>query len=273
MYTRSALNAAPAALDRYTSAVILYGSVLLCAGLAALLVYRYDLHDREPWSALLLTAAAGALAMRAAERIERLVIARHPDDLTSAATAALVEELLRLGLVLSISRLFRGTFNDPMDGLVYGSLAGLGMGLDESFALLGLLRERSGSLLPVEVVRLLGHLVMGGITGFGVGMARVGWPRWGRWMAGTVAASLALHFAWDVVALGLPPDAGAATVRSLLGASVMLVGMLLYGGLVAVGSDASKQVFAPLSARTIWGWPFTLLRSPVRDAPKRRRPD
>jgi RsiW-degrading membrane proteinase PrsW (M82 family) len=239
--------------------VVLYAAVLLCGALAALLVYRYDLYDREPWPALLAAALAGALVMRLAERLERLVLERHSHDLIAAATAALVEELLRLALVVLIAAVLRRTFDDPLDGLVYGSLAGLGMGAEESLALLGRLAERSTALLPVEVVRLLGHLVMGGITGFGVGMARMRLPRWGGWLAGTVAASIALHFAWDLIALGIPASSAAALTRSLLGASLMLAGMLLYGALVVIGSAASREVFAPLSARTLWGWPFTLL--------------
>jgi RsiW-degrading membrane proteinase PrsW (M82 family) len=246
--------------------MVLYAALLVCAVLAAGLVYRYDLYDREPWLALAATALAGALLMRLAEVLERQVMLRHTGDLVAAATAALVEELLRLGLVVGLALLFRRTFDDPMDGLVYGSIAGLGMGAEESVALVSLLGP-TPELLPVEVVRLLGHLVMGGITGFGVGMARMGAPRWRRWLGGTVGASLLLHFAWDVLALSAGRS-GLGTLQGLLGAALMLAGMFLYGALVVVGSAASREVFEPLGSRSLWGWPFTLLRP---DAGRRAR--
>lgn len=249
--------------------MILYAAVLVCAALAAMLVYRYDLYDREPWPALVATALVGGLVMRLAGVLERQVLLRHSRDVEAALTGAVVEELLRLALVGLIATTFRRTFNDPMDGLVYGSIAGVGMGAEESLAWLGLLPERTPGLLPVEVVRLGGHLVMGGITGFGVGMARMRLPRWGRWMVGTVGVSVALHFTWDLVALGAPGSGAPGAGRSLAAAGVVVAGMLVYGALVEVGSAASREVFSPLDPRSLWGWPFTLLRARALAKPAR----
>jgi len=107
---------------------------------------------------------------------------------------------------------------------------------------------------------LLGHLVMGGITGFGVGMARMRRPRWGRWLAGTAGASMALHFAWDLISLRASTAPGLA--NTLAAAAVVVAGTLLFGALVVVGSSASRDVFSPSGGRrTLWGWPFTLLRA------------
>ena len=39
----------------------------------------------------------------------------------------------------------------------------------------------------------------------------------------------------------------------------MLIGMVLYGALVAIGSERSRDTFEPGSVRRVWGWPFTLV--------------
>src|SRR5690606_24377502 len=85
-----------------------------------------------------------------------------------ALVAATHEGLGKFLVVLLIALLFRGVFNDPADGIIYGSLVGLGAGLMESIALLGFGGGRS-FLPPAEIVRLLGHAVFGGITGYGLG--------------------------------------------------------------------------------------------------------
>lgn len=43
--------------------MLLYAMLALCALLIGLLVYRYDLHDREPWQMLLLAVVMGAGGM------------------------------------------------------------------------------------------------------------------------------------------------------------------------------------------------------------------
>ena len=248
--------------------MLLYLTVAFCAFLAAILVYRYDLYEREPWLMLLLAAGLGVLVMRFLGEIEMILLRQVAASLSSAAAvAAVVEELARLGTVVAIALLFRREFNDPMDGIIYGSIVGLGMGLEESFHVIGQFRQPSFFLsFPVELVRLLGHLIMGGITGFGVGMARMRIPHWPARLVGSVAFAAVLHFSWDWMALAAP-TAQVMTWPQTPDVDIIIVsGMLFYGMLVVVGSDWSKRHFAPHSQATLWGWPFNLLR-------KRRRAD
>lgn len=240
--------------------MILYVAILVCGALAALLVYRYDMYEREPWPGLVATALLGALVMRGAHLAELFVLARYGGDAVAAATAALAEELFRLACVAAVAGLFPRTFNDPMDGIVYGSILGLGMGIEESFALVATAAPPGLERLPHEVVRLLGHLVMGGITGFGVGLGRMRLPGWPGALAGSIASSVALHFLWDLVALHVPVTPLGAVLHNLAGVAVMLSGMLLYGFLVTVASERSRRIFAPASVKTLWGWPFALAR-------------
>jgi RsiW-degrading membrane proteinase PrsW (M82 family) len=234
----------------------LYVAVALSACLAGLLVYRYDLYNREPWHLLVLAAALGALAMRGAGAVETLSLGFVDGPVVRAAIAALDEELARLGVVSVIAVTFRAQFDDPMDGIIYGSIVGLGMAVEESFYLLNLMRAPNVLTLPVELVRLLGHLVMGGIAGFGVGMAAMKVRGWPSMLIRSFAIALAIHFAWDWIALASPDGASLPAGRSFLGIAVMLGGVLAYGRLVVEGARLSKVRFAPASVRSLWGWPF-----------------
>ncbi len=43
--------------------MLLYVTLALCALLAGLLVYRYDMYDREPWYMMVTAIVVGATAM------------------------------------------------------------------------------------------------------------------------------------------------------------------------------------------------------------------
>ena len=218
----------------------------LCAAFLAIVVYRYDLYDREPWALLLLCAAAGGGAMTVAGRVESLAfrIWPHLGDGAIALLAAAVEELGKLAVVAAVAVLARRYFNDPLDGLIYGSVAGLGAAVEESVGFLRV-RAHAPSLLPgSEVVRIAGHLVMGGIGAFGLGALRFSRPRWLGWLIGSFGVAVALHFLWDWVSLEpLAPHREA--VHVLTASVLMLGGLLVWRRLVAVGPAWSKAVFAP----------------------------
>ena len=238
----------------------LYIALALCAFLFALLVYRYDLYEREPWYMLVLAIALGYVAMRAAGTFELLALRYATTHFAIAAVAALVEELSRFVMVVAIAVVFPRQFNDPMDGIVYGSMVGLGMAVEESFYLLGLLETPSPLVLPVEIVRLLGHLVMAGILGFGVGLARTDVFGWRGKLLRCALVAYALHFLWDWVALDSFEE-GMSGLQTFASIAIMSFGVLFYGSLVIFGSRLSKKMFAPDSTSELWGWPFTVLFS------------
>ena len=238
----------------------LYFVLGLCALLAALLVYRYDLYEREPWYMIVL----GALGMRLVGAIELVSLVLVDSHVAVAALAALHEEAARLVIVIAIALVFRSQFNDPMDGIVYGSMVGLGMALEESFYLLGLLEAPDVLLLPVELVRLLGHLVMAGIVGIGLARTRV--PGWPSQLVRCLVAAFLLHFLWDWIALDAADAASLTSLQTVASIALMLFGMLFYGSLVVVGSKLSKQMFAPESTAGLWGWPFTVFLKTSKSA-------
>lgn len=239
---------------------------IVCAAAAVWLVYRYDLYDREPWPLVLTTALAGAAVMWGLGGVEDAAIARlagaNASPYVPALVAASSEETARLLIVMALAALVPRFFNDPMDGLVYGSIVGIGMALEESWAMLSQSSAPS-AFLPVELVRVSGHLVMGGITGFGVGVTKrpgVRRRQWAGALAACFASSILLHFLWDVAALAETLSGGLARWPALAGSAVMLAGMVTYGALVVIGARWSRQAFAPASRRTLWGWPLDRVR-------------
>lgn len=255
---------------RYSGRVTLYVTLASCAFLAGWLVYRYDMYEREPWYMVLFAVGLGFGAMFLVGRVEiedRVVdaLGRVPLTVAAAASAAVVEELTRLILVLGLALFIRGQFNDPMDGIVYGCLIGLGMAIEESISYLG--EAAVAETLPRgEIIRIMGHVVMGGITGFGIGMFRMRMKRWLVAVAGCVSVAITLHFLWDLIAFETgargesPPLVTAASVVLIVG------GMVFFGFLVVLASEWSRQVFAPDQAHRLWGWPFTLFMRRRGDA-------
>ncbi len=136
-----------------------------------------------------------------------------------------------------------------MDGIIYGSIAGLGMAVEESLFFLQSRSPADRLLFPLELVRLCGHLVMGGIAAFGVRVSA-------RALALTFGTALLLHFSWDWIALAAAERSAMPTALTLAAATVMLAGIAIYGGLVVFGSRLSRAAFAPAQVRSLWGYPF-----------------
>jgi hypothetical protein len=112
-------------------------------------------------------------------------------------------------------------------------------------------------VLPgAEIVRLCGHLVLGGITGFAVRMARRRMRRWGLALVGCLAVSTSLQFIWDYLALDGMQRGSMLAWQTCAAIAVMTSGMLVYGALVVVAAKWSRIIFAPDSKRGLLGWPF-----------------
>ena len=241
---------------------MLYVTLVVCAVLAALLVYRYDMYEREPWYMIVLAGGLGVGAMWLAGHVEVFTIGLFGwSDVVVSAVAATHEELARLLVVAAIALLIPRQFNDPMDGIIYGSVVGLGMAVEESIFFMDLWETPGPLLPPSEFIRLTGHLVLGGITTFAIGMARMRMRRWPVALAGCLGVSISLHFLWDWIAFSAARTGTMAWWQTLAAMAILLGGILFYGALVVQGSDWSRRVFAPDRPRSLWRWPFTLLAS------------
>jgi RsiW-degrading membrane proteinase PrsW (M82 family) len=225
---------------------LMLGITALAIGLAAV---RYGLYVREPWYLVLLAVVLGAAGMWVAHRAEIWVIDAviASDHVVTgpllAAMAAVLEESTKLAGVCAMALAGRRVFRDPLDGLVYGSFTGLGAAIHESITLMPALPQ-SGWLPAAEPVRLAGHLIMGGIGGFGMAYLV---PRTRRALTAipaSFAVAVALHTAWDITAFAASEQPIGAPRRltwyTVLPVVLMLAGMVLYRRFAAVGARLSR---------------------------------
>jgi RsiW-degrading membrane proteinase PrsW (M82 family) len=241
--------------------MFVYLTIAGCAIAIVLLVCRYDMYDREPPQWLAAAVLLGAAGCWLAGTIEDQLIgwtSAQQDLAWQAAFASGVEELIKLLGVLLIAVVARRHFNDPLDGLIYGAMIGLGLALAESMFYVSMSAGET-ELIGTEAVRLLLHMMLGGLDGFSLGMARFRMRYWIRALLFTLGASLLIHFAWDRYC-GLPaPAVAAAWPARMIAVALMLSACLLFGIAVVVGTRWSQQQLGRGQPRRLWGWPFSLL--------------
>jgi RsiW-degrading membrane proteinase PrsW (M82 family) len=187
-------------------AIFLYGTLAMCAVGIGAAMRRYDVFPREPWYSVLSAIVLGAGFMWLAGRAQVWAVMRmtmageeYPSNVEFAALAAGTEEVGKLIAVAMIAGIFRRHFEETSDGVVYGGFAGLGAAVLESVYNVGV--PQGLQLLPLEEpVRLAGHLIMGSVTGAGMGLLAVR----RRLCVVTIPCCLGLgfllHFLWDIVA-------------------------------------------------------------------------
>lgn len=230
--------------------MLLYATLLLCTAVIGTQVYRYDLYDREPPHAILLTMLLGGIGLYAAGLLQIAFmtsmgesVAEHW-NLWMAAAAGITEELAKIAVVALIAILRPKWFNDPLDGAIYGSFSGLGAAVYESLVHLGFPSfEHLPHLLPAsEPVRLMGHLIMGGIGGFGVGFIQASQlPRRSHWLVGCMSCSIVLHTAWDVIAFDAADRGRMLPWHTAISILLMIGGMLAFRILIRIGAEHSRR--------------------------------
>ena len=243
-----------------------YLCLALCTLGLALIVYRYDMYEREPWYMLLFALMLGMVGCFLIAHVEDFVFYRWPGVYEAVHQRVVVvgvsEELIKLLPILGIALIFQSQFNDPMDGLIYGAFIGLGFGLEESIFYIGFddANVQMEKLAHVPV-RLLLHLLFGALDGFGIGLIRLPKRRW-IWPPVAVVClgiSITIHALWDYwLALH---ESHRLTDDVLRITSVGLMGSLtfVFGIMVLLGVQWSRAIFAPKSLKPLWGWPFSLL--------------
>lgn len=211
--------------------------MLVAALLPSLLLVRY-FHSRDlnPEPARVVWATYG---LGVAVLIPEVVIAapfawavHHVSDPIASAflgalfTAAVPEEALKLLVITRYCARHR-EFDEPMDGLVYGAIAGLGFAALENVMYvasggLGLALLRAFTAVP-------NHGFMGAIMGYYVGQAR--FAREGRrgLLARAYLFPVALHTLFDFPILALKA-AGAGHAKSVAGLLVISIATLVAEG-------------------------------------------
>jgi RsiW-degrading membrane proteinase PrsW (M82 family) len=237
--------------------MLVYVTIFACAALMVLLVRRYDLYEREPWYMLLAAISLGAILMWGAGWIEDRVLEwlalSREQFATKAIFVSLIEESAKLMVVVLIAVGFRRQFDDALDGIVYGTLGGLGMAIEESLMYLSLSPDKGALMLGAEIIRLFAHSLMGGLLGFAVGLvlrppAVLGdgeRPRPKLALPLTcVGVALVVHFCWDYIAYHPQSEVAMRGILML----IMLCLMLAWGATVAHAMDLSRRFILAKSA-------------------------
>ncbi len=109
-------------------------------------------------------------------------------------------------------------------------------------------------------MRLLLHLLMGGLAGFGLGLARFPkrLPLWPIVLPCGIVAAMGIHFFWDYWC-GIPRDDVSEAFRRSAAVGLLLIATALFGVSVSMGVRRSRAMFSPKSQKRLWGWPFSLL--------------
>ena len=237
--------------------------MLLLGGLLfGAMVYRYDMHEREPWWMLLCAVVAGGLLMAGAflfeDVLEAALIEGGPQlnyRITKSLMAGTLEELAKLAVPVGVYLLVRKHFNDPMDGLVYGSMAGLGAALYEGlWYTLFVHKPVDASLIQEQgpnAMRLLLHTVWGGIGGFALGLIVMKRP-WKKTLAKCVGIVMLIHFTWDVF-LGFVAAEDQNNGHRLVAAGLLAASIVWYGVLVVKANKWSRSMHAPTSKQKLVG--------------------
>ena len=219
--------------------LFIYLLMLACAAGLAVFIYRYDLCTREPWPMVALAVGLGFTVMWMAGTAEDAMFSYlgvvRLDAGAKAAIVSGIETVARVVMVFTVATCFRSRFTDPLDGLMYGTLGGLGMAIEESLLYLSF-APATAHTLGAEVVRLFAHSLMGGLVGFSVGQ----WVRPNHHphprpilTVGCLAVAILVHFSWDYIA----DQTSRAALLRLLPMLLMLALMLVWGGLVAYASE------------------------------------
>jgi RsiW-degrading membrane proteinase PrsW (M82 family) len=187
--------------------------VPLAVGLVWLLfIRRFDRAWPEPWWLLLATFGFGGVAQLAAGFIELTAWRVSPfldprvmaldaspgacavDFIVTLVVVGFVEEGLKLLAAWSLA-MHRREFDEPIDGIVYGSAAAIGFAAMEGFAYFSRNRLSDSLVVGRCVETYIGHAMYASVWGYAFGMRLVAKARVHVWPWFLVAA--VLHALWD----------------------------------------------------------------------------
>lgn len=171
--------------------------------------YRQDSREKEPIGLLILTFGLGIVAILPAAWLEmpfRDVLISPGNSLirlvVMIVSVGLIEEASKLAAVYPAYR--SPEWNEPLDGIIYGSTAGLGFAAAEN--LLYALTFGFGVLPLRAVIASLAHASFSGLAGFYLAQVKMqGESRWVAVYGLLVAAALHGFYNFVVIDDAIPP--------------------------------------------------------------------
>lgn len=186
------------------------------------LVLQLDRYEHEPWQVLVTAFLWGALVATFFAAIFNDVIGGIVNSLvgdqlgnvvTAGAVAPIVEESAKGIALLLLYWILRHEFDNVLDGIVYGSLVGIGFAMTENILYFGRILQEEGliGLGLLFYLRVIlggfGHALYTGTTGAGIGLARETSHRWliPILVVGGYVLAVLQHAAWNFIAATLVP--------------------------------------------------------------------
>ncbi len=221
------------------------------------LVWWIDRYDREPihlvamvflWGA----SAAPLISVAAVSAVTGLLAGVDPTRLIGligvGVETPLIEELAKgVGILLVV--IFSSKFDNPTDGVVYGTAAGLGFAVTENVIygmgagisydkLSGIALLLGGRTLLSAGVHALASAAFGGFVGHAVLTAR----KWGRaaWTATGLAAAVTIHGSWNLALVMFGPTGENGALRPWL--AVLPALYLLYALTLALFLHSEHRI-------------------------------
>ena len=186
------------------------------------LVLQLDRYEHEPWQVLVAAFLWGALVATFIAAIfndligaivTAMVGKALGDVLTTSAVAPIVEETAKGFALLLLYWIIRHEFDNVLDGIVYGSLVGIGFAMTENILYFGRTYVEDGlvGLGVLFYLRVilggLGHALYTGTIGAGLGFARETHRTWLIPIVVPLAYILGVlqHSAWNFLAATVVP--------------------------------------------------------------------
>lgn len=185
-------------------------------------ILQLDRFEREPWQVLTAAFLWGALVATFISAILNSLIGAIinsavgeglGDVITASAVAPVVEETAKGFAILLLLWIVRSEFDNVLDGIVYGSLIGLGFAMTENILYFGRQYQEQG-IVGVGILFYLrsllggfGHALYTGTTGAAVGLARESTNRILKAVLPPIGYILAVfqHAAWNFLGGAMIP--------------------------------------------------------------------
>lgn len=241
----------------FSSLVLATGGLLLGA-----MAYRRDGRSREPWWMLAGAAVAGVLMITVAFGVDRAIQAAlidHGPQLSlrwvKSLSAAPLQTAAKLAVPVAILLLVRKHFSDPMDGLIYGSLAGLGAAFGESiwYSFIAT-TPQPPTLLHAQgpnAIRFMLHTLWGGMAGYALGLVVMKKPCRGVLLQ-NLGVVFALQITWDLF-LGFATNRPETGWQRTVTAMVLGFSIVWYGLLTVKANKWSRSLHPPSSKQRLLG--------------------
>ncbi len=235
---------------------LIVAAVLLV--IVVVLVWWIDRYDREPWPIVLLVflwgmVVAPGLVIAVGGLIQGMGSGFGFSLPVAVGVAPLIEELAKGGGILLVV-VFSQHFDNPTDGLVYGTAVGLGFAVTENllYGLWSAPELGQAQALAVVFGRTLFtagvHALASSIVGAGLGFGRMSGRRLSAfgWALLGLAVAVILHGGWNAAVVAMPSEAGWVFPAMILAPMYLIFGvsfgLMLWGEHRILVSQLSEEV-------------------------------